>query len=246
MTDDAKPVALIPIEEMILGGFATRLQQVFGCMFVVTNEHEKTKAIQRMVGGQQVKYPYGFVSINTFDTTTQTYNPHYFVRHGIEVFVKSDQQLHAMHCMPCAIEVEIEYHTNVFLNSSRVNSTKDANLSAAAFMRRWVMAARAGYTKFMVNYGQTEFGINVILSPSVTAPKKDNLVENEQVYVTTATATIQGWVSEPILKRAGIVREIRLGVDVQAPVGGDGKPIEGRSTGRVYFPRPGYQGPEQK
>lgn len=218
MANTDRPLALVPLEEMVLGGFAQRMQQVFGAPFIVTNEHEKLKALERLFSGNPVQYPYGFISVSTFDTSnTGSYNPHYFVRHGIEMMISSDVGVQAVHCMPATIEVEIEYHTNVFMNSRRVNPTETPSLSALAFARRWVMAQRAGYTKFMVNYGKLELGINVTLSPTVTLPKKDNLVENEQVYITTVTAQIHGWVSEPILKQGGLVKEIKMSVGTTDP-----------------------------
>lgn len=232
MADTTKPLSVIPLEELVLGGFAERLQQVFGCMFAITNEYEKLKTLERMFEGKQVRYPYGFVSLTEIDTSQQTYNSHYFVRHGIETFVKSENQLYAVRCMPATFNLEIEYHTNVFLNSARVNASKNPALSAVAFMRRWVMAARGGYTKFELNYGQLKFDINVILTPSVSAPKKENVVEGEQVYVLTTTAQVQGWVSEPILKKAGIVRELRVGVEVGEPTS------QAISLGKTFIPRP--------
>ncbi|QRE00275.1 hypothetical protein [Burkholderia phage BCSR5] len=202
--------AILPLEEFVLNGFASKFQQTFSCPMVVTNEHEKRKTLERLFGGKPIEYPYAFAAIESTDSAQYGYNAHYFVRRGIETVISEDgKSVATVRCMPLNFEMALEFHTNAFMGQ-----LGDTN-SVMTFIRRWNMAARAGYLKYTVNYGRLSFGINVTPSPSTTIPQKENISETENVYIVQANCTIHGWVSEPIMGNKGIIQEVTEELAIQ-------------------------------
>jgi hypothetical protein len=197
---------LQPLEDFVFEGFSSRFQQVFGCVFVITNEYEKRRTVDRLNGGEQLAYPYAFGKITGTDSTMNSYNPNYFVRRGIETVISHNgEQAYTVRCMPMAFELEIEYHTNSFLGPN----------SVLHFIKRWNMAARAGYLKFTINYGRLALRVGVTMGPTTSIPEKENIAEQENVYKMISNCTVHGWVSEQMTGSKGIVRRLDSTLVVQ-------------------------------
>jgi hypothetical protein len=219
--------AIQPIDHMVLAGFQQRFQQVFGCakcLFI--NANDKTKIIERIFGqGQPLEYPYAYFVIQSIGANNESYNSHAMSRRGIPVNLTSGSTIQTVRVIPTNFIVEVTYVTNKF------ESVEQG--SVLAFVRRWLLARRIGYLKFSINYGRLQFGINQTMDESVNIPQRENIAENESSYTTVASATIHGYISEPVLGQKGRVTQVRVNSQVGG-VTGTGTII---STQYLEFPK---------
>ena len=192
---------LQPIDDFIQKGLALRWQQQFDCIGLLTNVHEKTKALQRWLDGKEVTYPYAFLSLQSMTAPTDSYNAHSMGRRGLPVVVDQGH-LYAAKIIPMNFEYEVQFVTNQF-------QSRDQG-SVISFMRRWHMARRFGYLKFQVTYGRIIMGINVTLNEAPPVPVRENVVEAEQAYTVTTNLTVHGYISEPILGEQGVIEQLNV------------------------------------
>lgn len=194
--------ALQPIDDYVFKGFQQQYQQTFGCMCTYTNVHEKSKLIERLFDGKEVRYPWAYFVLQNVTPNTESYNPHYLGRRGLPVTLDTDGGgLLTARLLPVNFEIEISYITNKF-------QSRDQG-SVLSYMRRWMMARRFGYLKFDISYGRlSPIGIGVTLADSVPMPTRENVVEQETAYTCTATATIHGYISEPETGHQGVIQEL--------------------------------------
>ncbi len=199
---------VLPIDDYVLEGFNQRFQQVFDCsQCLFTNEHEKTKIIQRIFGeGQPLEYPYAYFSMTAISANTESYNAHSLMRRGIVMNVNSEDTVQTVRIIPTNFELELHYITNKF-------DSVDQG-SVRAFARRWLLARRAGYLKFNIKYGRLSFGINLTLPDSVSIPSRDNIVEGTTDYDVSVNVTIHGYTSEPILGSYGKTNKINANTSI--------------------------------
>lgn len=191
------------IDHLVLAGFQQRFQQVFGAKCLFINANDKTKVLQRIFGeGEALTYPYAYFVIQSMGANTESYNAHAMARRGMVLGVNADNSLQTVRVLPTNFVVEVSYVTNKF------ESVEQG--SVLAFVRRWLLARRVGYLKFSINYGRLQFGISHTLDESVNIPQRENIAENETSYLTTTSATIHGYISEPILGQQGKVNEVRV------------------------------------
>jgi hypothetical protein len=73
-----------------------------------------------------------------------------------------------------------------------------------------LMARRNGYLKFSVDYGSKQFGVGVEMDESVTIPSRENITENETSMEITVTATVHGYISEPVLGEKGKIGKFNV------------------------------------
>lgn len=206
-------IQVSPIDDAVLAGFAQRFQQVFGCLVTWTTATDKMQVIQKLFNGKEVTYPYACLTLTAMAANHESYNHNALARRGVRVTVGSNQTTIATaKLVPTNFEVEAEFITNKFqgVESGTVRG----------FARRWLLARRMGYLKYNVRYGSLSAGIGVTLSENVSIPVRENVVETETAYKTTVTATIHGYISEPILGSQGVTQEVIIDGQV---VGADGK-----------------------
>jgi hypothetical protein len=213
-----------PIDYLVLAGFQERFQQVFGavkCAYI--NANDKTKILQRVFGeGAQITYPYAYFEIKHVDRNANTYNGGYMSRRGLVMNINSDSTVQTVRILPCNFELEVTYVTN------RFQSVEQG--SVMSFVRRWLGAGRNGYLKTSVNYGRLQFGIGVTLDEGLNIPSRGNIVETETSFMLTATATVHGYISEPVLGQKGKVNQF----NVNGSVGG----INGQIVNTQFFAFP--------
>jgi len=199
-----------PLDMFVMEGFAQRFQQVFGCAkCAFINQNDKTKVLDALFGqGKTLTYPYAYFVIQTTSVNNESYNPHQWVRRGIRIGVRSDDTIQMARIQPTNFDIEVTYVTNKF------DSIEQG--SVRAFVRRWLLARRAGYLKFSVDYGLKQFGIGLTLAESINIPQRENIVEQETKYEITVLATIHGYISEPYTAKMGKTNQI----NVNAQIGG--------------------------
>ncbi len=195
--------AIQSIDHLVFAGFQQRFQQVFGCKkCLIINSNDKTKILERVFGeGKTLEYPYAYFVIQSMGANAETYNTHAMARRGMVVNVDSEGTLQTVRMVPTNFVMEVTYVTNKF------ESVEQG--SVLAFVRRWLLARRVGYLKFSVNYGRLQFGIGNTMDESVTIPQRENITENETSYNVTASITVHGYTSEPVLGRQGKVTQVR-------------------------------------
>jgi hypothetical protein len=193
-----------PIEYLVFAGFQQRFEQVFGCAkCAFINANDKTKILQRLFGeGKPLTYPYAYFEIHSVGANTDSYNSHALGRRGLPVNIRTGQTVQTVRVMPVNFELEITYVTD------RFQSVEQG--SVLSFVNRWLMARRFGYLKSSVNYGRLQFGVNVTMAPDVSIPSRENITESEVSYVTTMSATIHGYISEPVLSEIGKVNQFNV------------------------------------
>lgn len=193
-----------PIDYFVLAGFQQRFQQTFGavkCAYV--NANDKTHIIQRLFGeGTQVTYPYAYLVLKRQAANHESYNPGYLSRRGIVVNISSKNTYQTVRILPVDFEIEITYITNKFQSVEQGSIT--------AFANRWLMARRNGYLKFSVDYGTNQFGIGVTLDEGVQIPIRENSTEAETSMEIVCSATIHGYISEPVLGEKGRVNQFNV------------------------------------
>ena len=191
---------LQPIDDFVLKGFQQRFQQQFECpgFYVTTNEEATVAQLARE--GTVLTYPYAFLRVSSWAPNTEGYSSNHMARQGLIAVVEDDNLVaHKVRCMAATSEIEIKYVTDKF------KSTQQG--SVLAFVRRWLMSRRNGALQFNVRYGRLSLGIQVALGESVPFSPRENSPENETSYQVLTTASIKGYVSEPILGQQGIVNQ---------------------------------------
>jgi hypothetical protein len=193
-----------PIDKFVLAGFAERFQQTFGavkCAYV--NANDKVRILQRVFGeGNQITYPYAYLVIKSQRANDQSYNPGYLSRRGIVININSEDTYQTVRILPVDFEIECTYVTNKF------SSVEQGSI--LSFARRMLMARRNGYLKFSIDYGMKQFGIGVDLEESVSIPSRENITESETSMEITVTATVHGYISEPVLGEKGKINKFNV------------------------------------
>lgn len=197
-----------PIDNFVFIGFQQRFQQVFDCnQCLFTNEHEKTKILQRIFGeGEPLEYPYAYFSLTSISANTESYNAHSMMRRGIVINVNNENTVQTVRVIPTNFELELHYVTNKFESIDQG--------SVRAFARRWLLARRAGYLKFNIKYGRLSLGVNLTLPDSISIPSRDNIVEGTTDYDVSVNLTIHGYTSEPILGTYGKTNKINANTSI--------------------------------
>jgi len=204
--------AIRPIEDHVLEGIEQRFYETFGCLTKIVNAYEKARALETILGGRSLKYPYMFLRIASLSPNTDSYSTNMMGRRGLQAIIADDQQ----QAYTANFTVDVEYYTDQFdLHHEK---------SAVAFARRWLFARRLGMLKFNVDYGRLALSVGVTMDESVTLPDRNNLVESQSHYVIPGVCTFHGYVSEPMLGTQGIVNEIHTNTQVDSPPPSDKKP----------------------
>lgn len=192
---------LEPIEDLIYTGLVQRMQQVFGCLPVITTASDKTALIARLRSGDQVEYPYMFLTIQSVAHNKESYSANGIARRGLTTLVEQDQ-IYNVRLMPVNIEIEVEFHTNKFQGIG--------SEAVLTFAKRWMFAYRCGYLKFNVEYGRLNVAVSMTLNESVSTPPLENKTETETAYKVTSSLTLHGYVSEAQLATQGRITSLEV------------------------------------
>jgi hypothetical protein len=203
---------LKPLEDFVFEGLSKRVQEVFDSICIITTAQDKTKALEKFLSGKKVEYPYIFITPQTLGPNKESYSTNQMARRGLRTVV-GENQMQTVRVLPANFDFEIELITNKFMGP--------APYSVMGFARRWMFAARCGYLKFNIQYGSLSLGISLTLADQVTLPSLENKVETETAYKVTATLTVHGYVSEPILGSQGIINELEVDVALAGAQGED-------------------------
>lgn len=195
-----------PVEEFILKGIATRINQVFSCRSVYSTSTDKPLALKRLFEGSDVEYPFAYLSAPNITPNTESYNPHSLGRRGLPVSVNEGSVV-TVRLLPANFEIEIEYNTDKYEGF--------ANGSVLAFLRRYMFARRFGYLKFNINYGKLNFYVSSTLSDTPTVTPRESTMDSEPAYKVTSSIVVHGYVSEPMTGTQGVITEF----DVQTMLG---------------------------
>lgn len=185
-----------PIEELMFAGLLGRLTSVFGGSFIVVTADDKTRQMAKVQNGNKLTYPYGFVSIQSYQENATGYNVQYLARNGLDI-ITNDGSTYRVHVIPTRYQLEVEFVTNDYA-------------AVSAFRKRWLFARRLGLLKFNVEYGNFNFMIDMELSPEVNTPMRANTTEVETSYSSTATITLSGYDSESRLRHTGTVQKVEV------------------------------------
>lgn len=199
--------AIRPIEDYMLEGVEQRLYETFGAPVKVVNAYEKARALESVLGGKTLKYPYMFARLGTLGPNPESYSTNAMGRRGMQVVIADDQNMaYTVRVLPTNFSLELEYYTDQFdLNQDR---------SALAFGRRWLFARRLGMLKFNIDYGRLAFSVGCTMDESITLPDRNNLVESQSHYQITGSCVFHGYVSEPMLGTQGVVNEVHTATQV--------------------------------
>jgi hypothetical protein len=206
-----------PIESFVFDGILKRFTEVFQCRAAITTTNDKTRTLERFFSGNQVEYPYAFLTVQSVAHNKDSYQNTMLTRRGVRIST-SENQIMAARILPTNFSMEVEFHTNKF---SGIEPQ-----TVMGYARRWLFAYKCGYLKFNIQYGQLETRIGVTLDESVSTPPLENRVENEAVYKITSNLVVHGYTSEPILGSQGRVSDIDLQMLFGSAQGYDFVPFE--------------------
>ncbi len=200
---------LQPVDEFVFQGLSQKMQQAFQAGSVYQTSPDRLKALQTVQNGKTPEYPFVFLNVQTWSAASDRYNSRRLATEGLPVRLTTDNgQIELVRVIPANFEIEVSFITPAYdTQGTKVLSVKD-------FARRWMFCRRNGALNFTVNYGMTNFPVTCILGDSVTAPPRETPVDAEPVYTATATLTVQGYVSEPVLGNRGRIKEIILSEEV--------------------------------
>lgn len=194
---------LKPIDDFVFQGFQQRFKQQFDCPAYLVTTNEQATIAQIAKGGEPLTYPYAFITPGTSGPNTESYVANRLARHGLVAVVEDNQLVgHRVRLMPTNFDVEVKYVTNEY------QSTKQG--SVTAFQRRWLFARRTGSLQYNIRYGRISVGIQVTLSDSVPFTPRENAPDSETAYQVVTSATIHGYISEPVTGTVGIVQQVAL------------------------------------
>lgn len=219
-----------PVDTLVTKGFNERFQQVFDCSrcaFVQAND--KTKILERLFGqGKPLTFPYAYFVIRRISYGTDTWNPHQWARRGIIFAPPESGSIRAARMVPADFEIEVTYVTDKF------DSVTDQG-SVRSFVRRWMLAHRAGYLKFNIQYGRLMFRVGATLAKDITIPERENVTDNEIKLEINTSVTLHAYVSDPAVVERGFVEEFL----VTEQIGGSTVGSEQRviSTQVFQFPK---------
>ena len=204
-------IELQPVDQFVREGFSSQLSKQFRSPAVFTSSPDKARNLQTVLGGNPVTYPYMFLYVTSIAVNPDAFPNMQLARQGLPVRINTDnQQAQLVRLIPTNFEVEVTYVTNKY-SGTQLGSVE-------AYLRRWLFARRNGSLHFNIDYGMTRLSISSTLSDSVTIPQRENPTDAESVYQIVSTATVHGYVSEPMLATRGIVNQIQL-TDVHPTAG---------------------------
>lgn len=190
-----------PIDHYIFAGFAQRFQQVFECKCAFINANDKTRILERLFGqGQPLQYPYAYFVVQSISANHDSYNPHRWVRRGLEINVNTQGTVQTARIIPVNFEIEVTYVTNQF--DSAIPG------SVLSYARRWFLARRAGYLKTSINYGRVQLSINTLLDENLPIPQRENIVEQETKFDIVGRITLNGYMNDYTLGSKGVVNKV--------------------------------------
>jgi len=208
---------LQPIDDFVKAGFQERMQQQFKRPMIYVTSPDKSRTVEHMLDGKRLEYPY-LTALMQLSPNTESYNPNFISRKGLVALVDADGlTAHRVRILPTNFDVEITYYTNKF------SGPEDDNVSF--FIRRWLFARRNGSLSFTINYGRLKSGIQVTASDQVPFTPRDAPTEGISEYQVTTSATIHGYISEPVLGTVGIVNTVAL-LEAEGLSGGQFFPFE--------------------
>jgi len=197
-----------PIESYIFSGLLGRLQEVFGVPTVLVNATNEIQAVKKIQGGDAVAYPYITATITSLTTSPDGWRPTPFLRRGVDTMLSSDQhQVYKVTCLPTDFVLEVTYKDNNFVG-------------VMEFSKLWLFAARSGYLKFSIQYGDTPFHIWLILTEDIAIPKREADPTNISEFITVSTLTVKGWTSSKKLR----IQQVATDVEVQGLLGDQSSP----------------------
>lgn len=189
---------LEPIEELTRAGLLRRMREIFGFDWIMASSTEEITLLKRNKQGEEVKYPYGTLFQSGLAKGVDTYRSQPMLRRGmITNLALDDKVAYKIAVMPADMEFEV--------------TCKDARLDRLQqFAKRWLMTSQAGYLKFGVGYGKTQFNISVILNETLSFTKRDAGPDNIQEHTLVTTMLVKGYISEATLIEEQAIKEVQL------------------------------------
>ena len=182
------PMRLDTVDRFVFEGLQSRFLELFNSPSVWTTSSDKVRSLDKLFGNNGktvVKYPYVYLSINSWELAEDRHNLRTGTLSGTQISLSSDRKSSVrVRYLPVNFSVETEFVTNSFTDQ-------------LDFARRWLFASKKGGFNFQVEYGQTRFDIKVLADLNLTFPKRDGNPESVQEYVATSNLIIQGFISEP-------------------------------------------------
>jgi hypothetical protein len=210
---------LTPVDDFVKEGFAKQVTEQFRCPAIYVTSSEKVRTLQTLLETTP-SYPYIFLTQQTSSPNNEAYPNLKLAKQGVVATFNSDnKQAQLVRLLPTNFVIEITFITNK-------SSSNDLD-SISGFIRRWAFARRLGYLNFTVNYGLTNLAINCMLEEAPAIPSRENPADQEAIYTLTTSATVHGYISEPVLSSRGIINQIYLA---------DTHPTEGQIQGSHFFP----------
>lgn len=69
--------------------------------------------------------------------------------------------------------------------------------------------------KFNIDYGRLALKIDVTMSENVPIVPRENVLDQESVYVCTNSLTVNGWISEEHIGEKGVLNRIDMDVETR-------------------------------
>lgn len=199
-----------PIDKFIFEGVQSRFLEVFNVPTVWTTSTDETRALDRLFDGKDRKnqrYPYAFLKMGTWDLPQDRLNNRGATLRGIPVSQSTDGKSYlSVKFLPMNFQVGVKFVTNSFRE-------------VVDFARGWMIASKAGYMSFQVEYGLTVVNVTLVMETSITFPQREGSPEEVQEYVAEVGMLVQGHISEPEVKQQVAVDEIELSLALGAASG---------------------------
>jgi len=193
-----------PVDSFIKDGFLQKVIQQFRAQALYVTSPDKLKALQTLLNNATPKYPYLFLNVQSQAPNPNSYTSHLLSRQGIPVSLNTDNnQFQLARIIPTLFEVEMTFITNAYSGGLE---------SVEGFNRRWLLVRRNGAMQFNVDYGLSQLSISYQLGDSISIPARENPAEAESVYQVVTQATINGYVSEPVLGTRGRINNLQFGI----------------------------------
>lgn len=208
-------LSLKPVEQFVLDGLQRRIYEKLDLINAwISSPDEKEVVLQRMMGttnqgaqDSKVKYPYGFLSLQSTRVLDTIGNVHALsVRGLVAAYDGASSRGFLAKLIPTEFAVKLEYVTNSFQE-------------LLAFSTLLLIAGRTGWLKFNVAYGRLTLAVGVVIEPNVSIPTKEGNNGSKQEYTLEANITVQSYSSLPTLKEQQVVTQIDLDAGVQSENG---------------------------
>jgi hypothetical protein len=209
-----KPVD--PVEHFVFNGLQKRIFDALEVKCVWLTGPDKLPALQALFGNQNagafdyssVQYPYGFLTMQSWEEDTERGNTHYMARKGFPVAL-DDSGNRAFYARIIPVKMTVKFECVHNSNSGMIN-----------FIKMLFMARRDGWLKFNVAYGRTTLEVSVYPEPNATIPQRADSPDMPKDFAFEGTLDVRGFLSLPVLNEQQVITSVEndgfLAADAQA------------------------------